>query len=76
MLDGLARGRFTVIPGAKALRAALMTRMLPERVTTAVADRIVARAVKVPGGTTCDDRPWPFRPAWFILLPWPMSEQR
>ena len=49
MLDGLARGRFTVIPGAKARRAALMTRMLPERVTTAVADRIVARAVKSAG---------------------------
>ena len=49
MLDGLARGRFTVIPGAKARRAALMTRLLPERVTTAVADRIVAQALKGAG---------------------------
>jgi NAD(P)-dependent dehydrogenase (short-subunit alcohol dehydrogenase family) len=49
MLDGLARGRFTVIPGAKARRAALMTRLLPERVTIAVADRIVAQALKGAG---------------------------
>ena len=45
MLDGLARGRFTVIPGTKARRAALMTRLLPERLTTAAADRIVAKAL-------------------------------
>jgi 3-dehydrosphinganine reductase len=46
LLEGLARGRFTVIPGTKARRAALMTRLLPERVSTAVADRIVAKALK------------------------------
>lgn len=46
MLEGLDRGRFTIIPGTKARRAALMTRLLPERVSTAVTDRIVAKALK------------------------------
>ena len=46
MLEKLGRDQFTIIPGTKARRAALMTRLLPERVSTAVADRIVAKALK------------------------------
>jgi NAD(P)-dependent dehydrogenase (short-subunit alcohol dehydrogenase family) len=44
MLDGLERGRFTVIPGRRARRAALLTRLLPERASHALADRIVRKA--------------------------------
>lgn len=45
MLVQLERGRFLVIPGRRARRAALMTRVLPEAVTTRMADRIVRRAI-------------------------------
>lgn len=45
MLDGLARGRFLVIPGRKARRAARITRLLPDRVSEALADRIVRQAL-------------------------------
>jgi NAD(P)-dependent dehydrogenase (short-subunit alcohol dehydrogenase family) len=44
MLEQLARGRFTVIPGRKARRAARLQRLLPERVSLALADRIVRRS--------------------------------
>lgn len=50
MLDGLARGRFMVIPGRRARRAARLQRYLPDRVSQAVADRIVARALAAPRG--------------------------
>lgn len=46
MLDGLARGRFTIIPGRRARRTARLTRLLPERVGERAADRIVARALR------------------------------
>ncbi len=46
MLDGLARGRFTVIPGRRARRTARLTRLLPERASQALADRIVRRALR------------------------------
>lgn len=46
MLDGLDRGRFTVIPGRRARRAALLTRLLPERASQALADRIVRRSTR------------------------------
>ncbi|HNJ96924.1 MAG TPA: SDR family NAD(P)-dependent oxidoreductase [Ilumatobacteraceae bacterium] len=46
MLAGLAKGRFTVIPGKKGRRAARLTRLLPERVTQRAADRIVASALR------------------------------
>ncbi|MEZ5383050.1 MAG: SDR family NAD(P)-dependent oxidoreductase [Microthrixaceae bacterium] len=45
MLAGLDRGRFTIVPGRRARRAALLTRLLPERLSTAAADRIVRRAL-------------------------------
>lgn len=44
MLDLLHRGRFMVIPGTRARRAARLTRYLPDRVSAALADRIVRRA--------------------------------
>ncbi|MDO8392516.1 MAG: SDR family NAD(P)-dependent oxidoreductase [Actinomycetota bacterium] len=46
MLAGLARGRFTVIPGRRARRTARITRLLPERVGQRAADRIVRRALR------------------------------
>lgn len=46
MLHGLARGRFTVIPGRRARRTARITRLLPERVGQRAADRIVRRALR------------------------------
>lgn len=46
MLDGLARGRFTIIPGRRARRTARITRLLPERISQRAADRIVARALQ------------------------------
>jgi len=46
MLAGLARGRFTVIPGRAARRTARITRLLPERISQRAADRIVARALR------------------------------
>lgn len=49
ILDLLDSGRFMVIPGKRARRAARMTRYLPERVTTRMADRIVRRAIQTTG---------------------------
>lgn len=46
MIDGLARRRFTVIPGRRARRAARMATLLPEWLTTRLADRIVRRALE------------------------------
>lgn len=46
ILGGLAKGRFTVIPGSKGRRAARLTRLLPERVTQRATDRIVAKALR------------------------------
>jgi len=46
ILAGLARGRFTVIPGSRARRTARITRLLPERVSQGAADRIVRRALR------------------------------
>lgn len=46
ILKGLAHGRFTVVPGRKARRTALISRLLPERVSQRAADRIVARALR------------------------------
>ncbi len=48
MVAQLDRGRFMVIPGRRARRAARMTRLLPEAVTTRMADRIVRRALAEP----------------------------
>ena len=48
MMSQLDRGRFMVIPGRRARRAARMTRLLPEAVTTRMADRIVRRALAEP----------------------------
>ncbi len=48
MMAQLDRGRFMVIPGRRARRAARMTRLLPEAVTTRMADRIVRRALAEP----------------------------
>lgn len=45
MLAQLDRGRFMVIPGRKARRTVWLNRLLPDRVTAAMADRIVARAL-------------------------------
>jgi NAD(P)-dependent dehydrogenase (short-subunit alcohol dehydrogenase family) len=45
MLAQLDRGRFLVIPGRRARRAARMSRWLPDRVTMAMTDRIVRRAL-------------------------------
>ena len=45
VLAGLEKGRFTIIPGRRARRAARLTRLLPERLSTAAADRIVRRAL-------------------------------
>jgi len=47
ILELLDKGRFTVIPGKRARRAARMTRLLPESVTTRMADRIVRRAMQI-----------------------------
>ncbi len=41
MLDLLATGRFTVIPGRRARRTARLARFLPERASQAITDRIV-----------------------------------
>jgi NAD(P)-dependent dehydrogenase (short-subunit alcohol dehydrogenase family) len=46
MLEQLRRGRFMVIPGRRARRAARLTRYLPDRVSAALADRIVRRATR------------------------------
>lgn len=46
ILDQLARGRFTVIPGARARRTVRVTRLLPERTTNALTDRIVRRTLE------------------------------
>lgn len=46
MLDQLHRGRFMVIPGARARRAARLSRYLPDRVSAALADRIVRKALR------------------------------
>jgi NAD(P)-dependent dehydrogenase (short-subunit alcohol dehydrogenase family) len=46
ILDQLARGRFTVIPGSQARRTVLVTRLLPERATNAITDRIVRRTLE------------------------------
>lgn len=45
ILRQLEHGRFTVIPGSRARRAARLSRLLPERLSAALADRIVARAI-------------------------------
>lgn len=45
MLEQLERGRFLVVPGAKARRIVRLQRFLPDRVTQRIADRIVARAL-------------------------------
>lgn len=55
VLGQLDRGRFMVIPGRRARRAALMTRMLPEALTTRLADRIVRRAVTSAETSSLDD---------------------
>lgn len=49
IVDQLDSGRFMVIPGRKARRTAWMTRLLPDRMTTAIADRTVRRALKEHG---------------------------
>lgn len=45
ILRQLDRGRFMVIPGRRARRTARMARYLPDGVSAAIADRIVARAL-------------------------------
>lgn len=52
MLAQLDRGRFMVIPGRKARRTVWLNRFLPDRVTAAMADRIVARALSDAGEAT------------------------
>lgn len=44
MLGQLDAGRFMVIPGSRARRAVRLTRWLPDRVSAALADRIVRKA--------------------------------
>ncbi len=48
----LGKGRFIVIPGRKARRVARMTRLLPDAVTTRMADRIVRKATSSPPSCT------------------------
>lgn len=48
----LGKGRFIVIPGRKARRVARMTRLLPDAVTTRMADRIVRKAMSSPPSGT------------------------
>lgn len=48
MLAQIERGRFMVIPGRKARQAARMTRLLPESISTRIADRIVRHALSSP----------------------------
>jgi NAD(P)-dependent dehydrogenase (short-subunit alcohol dehydrogenase family) len=50
MLDQLRRGRFMVLPGRGARRAARLTRYLPDRLSAALADRIVRRAMRTTAG--------------------------
>ncbi len=45
MLDGLARGRFMVVPGSRARRTYWLNRLAPDRVTQAITDRIVRNAL-------------------------------
>jgi len=45
IMDLLDKGRFMVIPGRKARRAATLTRYLPDAISTRMADRIVRRAI-------------------------------
>lgn len=56
ILAQLDRGRFMVIPGRRARRAARMSRLLPDGVTGRIADRIVRRALTTADAESSRDR--------------------
>lgn len=49
ILEGILRPRFLVVPGRRAKLAYLLSRSLPKRLSHAIADRIVSRALAEPG---------------------------
>ncbi len=48
ILAGIDRGDFMIIPSARARGARQLARLLPARLSHAVSDRVVARALRRP----------------------------